>query len=60
MLSLESHRWAELEHAYGSARDIPALLLLLRGLPAANGKAEPWFSLWSALAQQGVQAFLGG
>jgi hypothetical protein len=53
VLSLESSRWAELQHAYGSAGDVPALLSQLRTLPAAEGETEPWFSLWSALAHQG-------
>lgn len=53
MLNLESERWSELQHAYGSAADIPALLEKLRALPEAVGEAEPWFSLWSALAHQG-------
>lgn len=53
LLSLESPRWGELEHAYGSAQDIPQLLRQLNTLPSSHGKAEPWFSLWSALAHQG-------
>jgi hypothetical protein len=53
MLALESHRWSQLTHAYGPATDIPALLRALKTLPAAEGKNEPWFSLWSALAHQG-------
>jgi len=53
MLSLESPRWAELRHAYGSAADIPALLRQLDGLPRCAGDAQPWFTLWSALAHQG-------
>ena len=53
MLDLESHRWSELQHAYGSASDIPVLLKQLRALPKAEGESEPWFSLWSALAHQG-------
>lgn len=53
MLSLTSSRWSELHHAYGAASDIPELLLQLSTLPESNGKAEPWFSLWSALAHQG-------
>ena len=53
MLSLESARWSELEHAYGSASDIPRLLHQLRDLPSSIGESEPWFSLWSALAHQG-------
>lgn len=53
MLSLDSDRWSELEHAYGAASDIPALLRQLGALPAATERQEPWFSLWSALAHQG-------
>lgn len=53
MLSLQSGRWSELEHAYGKAADIPALLAQLQTLPKSEGEAEPWFSLWSALAHQG-------
>ena len=53
MLSLESERWSELQHAYGSAANVPALLKQLQSLPEALGEAEPWFSLWSALAHQG-------
>lgn len=51
MLSLESPRWAKLSHAYGSAGDVPAMLAELR-LEAASD-AEPWRTLWSALAHQG-------
>lgn len=53
MLSLESQRWSELRHAYGSAGDIPELLRSLQSLPASNDDSEPWFTLWSALAHQG-------
>jgi len=53
VLSLNSGRWSELQHAYGSAKDIPALLRGLLALPKSEGKAEPWFTLWSALAHQG-------
>jgi hypothetical protein len=53
MLSLDSPRWQELEHAYGRAVDTPALLLQLRKFPKSNDDAEPWFSLWSSLAHQG-------
>ena len=53
MLSLGSTRWSELQHAYGSASNIPPLLERLRTLPKADGQAEPWFTLWSALAHQG-------
>jgi len=52
-LSLDSPRWHELEHAYGKAADIPALLRQLASLPPSGPDDEPWFSLWSALAHQG-------
>lgn len=53
MLNLEDPRWTELNHAYGPASDIPALLRRLELLPSSNGTDEPWFSLWSSLAHQG-------
>ncbi len=53
MLSLSSPRWSELTHAYGSAQDVPGWLLQLENLPSSEGNAEPWFSIWSALAHQG-------
>jgi len=53
MLSLESPRWTQLQHAYGNASDIPGLLVQLKPDSRTGGKEEPWFSLWSALAHQG-------
>ncbi len=53
MLELNSPRWSTLQHAYGSASDIPELLQQLSGLPAGDNDDEPWFSIWSALAHQG-------
>jgi len=53
MLNLDNPRWSELEHAYGAASDIPPLLRQLSSLPPSQGQAEPWFTLWSALAHQG-------
>ena len=53
MLELNSTRWSELSHAYGTAGDIPALLRGLEALPPSVDESEPWFSLWSALAHQG-------
>jgi hypothetical protein len=53
MLSLDSPRWSELQHAYGPASDIPNLLRQLEALPSAEGDSEPWFSLWSSLAHEG-------
>ncbi|MCQ8130612.1 hypothetical protein [Methylomonas rivi] len=53
MLSLESSRWSELNHAYGQASDIPGLLKQLAEIPGSSDDKEPWFSLWSSLAHQG-------
>lgn len=53
MLSLDSPQWSELCHAYGRAGDIPSVLHQLAALPSDANDAEPWFSLWSALAHQG-------
>ena len=53
MLELDSPRWAELEHAYGSAKDIPGLLRQLKDMPSSENDNEPWFSIWSSLAHQG-------
>jgi hypothetical protein len=53
MLALDDERWKELKDAYGSAGEIPALLLQLESLPSARADEEPWESLWSALAHQG-------
>jgi hypothetical protein len=50
MLSLDSPRWSELRHAYGSASDMPALLRQLGGFPSSRNNEEPWYSIWSALA----------
>ena len=53
MLNLDSPVWSKLEHAYGSASNIPDLLHQLEDLPASEGENEPWFTLWSSLAHQG-------
>jgi hypothetical protein len=53
MLSLDSPRWNELQHAYGIASDTPDLLRQLLSLPDSIGESEPWFTLWSSLAHQG-------
>ena len=53
MLSLDSPRWAELQHAYGNAANIPKLLEQLTPTTSGPWNAEPWYSLWSALAHQG-------
>ncbi len=53
MLSLDDPRWLQLQHAYGEAGDIPALLKQLADIPSSENNNEPWFSIWSALAHQG-------
>ncbi len=53
MLALEDPKWKSLEHAYGSASDVPSLLRRLHSLPHSEGGSEPWFSLWSSLCHQG-------
>lgn len=53
MLSLDSSRWSELQHAYGAASDIPQMLAKLADVPTSEDNSEPWFSLWSSLAHQG-------
>jgi hypothetical protein len=53
MLSLDSPRWSTLQHAYGAASDIPALLRQLPDFPPSEGTKEPWFTIWSSLAHQG-------
>jgi hypothetical protein len=54
MLALESPCWSELQHAYGGASDIPALLRQLPSFPSESSyKDDPWFTLWSSLCHQG-------
>ncbi|MEZ2219595.1 hypothetical protein AB6803_06855 [Rhizobium sp. RCC_161_2] len=55
MPELDDPQWHELQHAYGSASNIPALL---RALASSTGPKkgytdEPWFSLWSSICHQG-------
>ncbi len=50
---LDAAIWAGLEHAYGSAADIPAMLEALSAWPVDDAVSEPWFGLWSALCHQG-------
>jgi len=52
-MNLDSPKWSELKHAYGSASDIPDLLRQLEAMPSSDGRKEPWFSIWSSLAHQG-------
>jgi hypothetical protein len=52
---LDSPQWSALQHAYGAAADIPALLRAVASDVASSGAGEgtPWFNLWSALCHQG-------
>ena len=54
MLSLDSPEWIKLQHAYGSAGDIPDMLCRLKQstAPVTDYESEPWFGLWSALCHQ--------
>ena len=54
MLALDSDRWSELKHAYGSAEDIPSLLQMVYDKPHVDPTMnEVWTDLWSALCHQG-------
>ena len=54
MRSMPTVEFNSLQHAYGPAGDIPALLERARNAPApATYRDEPWFSLWSSLCHQG-------
>ena len=54
MTASQSVDWQQLQHAYGAAGDIPALLQRTETFPAeTDWQTEPWFSLWSALYHQG-------
>jgi hypothetical protein len=46
--------WKKLNHAFGSAENIPALLAKISLFPDETSyEQEPWFSLWSSLYHQG-------
>lgn len=46
--------WHSLEHAYGTAENMPSLLAELASFPEESSyENDPWFSLWSALYHQG-------
>lgn len=51
MYSLDSDKWETLEHAYGSAEDIPKILHAL--LDQEEG-AYYWDNMWSSLCHQGT------
>ena len=51
MLALNDPLWGRLQHAYGPATDIPALL---KQLQSSTGPDQgPWDGLWSRLCHQG-------
>ena len=52
MIPLDSSQWLHLEHAYGSAANIPALLARLSSFPKEESGSEPFHALWSALCHQ--------
>jgi len=53
ILSLDDPRWADLEQAFGSARDVPRLVAALITLDAERDRAEVWFALWRMLCHGG-------
>lgn len=52
MLPLDDPRWHELEHAFGSASDIPELLEDLASISDSSVRAKIWEKLWTALCHQ--------
>ncbi|MEO7456359.1 MAG: hypothetical protein ABIY52_08855 [Gemmatimonadaceae bacterium] len=53
MLPLDSARWAELEHAYGSAEDIPRLLGALATAEGERERGELWYGAMATLCPEG-------
>lgn len=53
-IALDSPEWRDMQHAYGSAADIPGLLRAVESFPAQEEfDSEPWFTLWSSLYHKG-------
>ena len=52
-LDLTSPRWHELEHAYGSAEDIGALLAALYANEDDDARTELWYGAWATLCPGG-------
>ena len=51
---MPAFEWNNLEHAYGRASNIPALLDQIGLFPEESSfDQEPWFTLWSSLYHQG-------
>jgi hypothetical protein len=55
MIPLDSPEWSRLNHAYGTAEDLPKLLQVISGEPDETGPSddEAWSELWSCLCHQG-------
>jgi len=57
LIALDDPSWAELQHAYGAADDIPELLANLSIPKAERSEDDPiedtWHELWSSLCHQG-------
>jgi hypothetical protein len=53
MIDLASDRWGELQHAYGLASDVPAMLTRLSRAADAEARRQAWDPIWSALCHQG-------
>lgn len=54
MLPLTDPRWSELQHAYGAAGDVPALLTrAATERRPGDHRESAWFALWSRLCHQG-------
>jgi hypothetical protein len=51
VLSLDDPRWAELQHAYGSAKDTPELLRRVYDDP---DDSDAWYELWGSICHQGT------
>ncbi len=58
MLDLDALRWGELDHAYGSASDTPALLRMLEANPNVQKfgevDSEIWRQLYISICHQGT------
>lgn len=52
MIPLDSPRWAELAHAFGTAEDIPRLLEALAVMEGERERAELWFGVWATLCPE--------
>jgi hypothetical protein len=53
MLALESPRWSDLEHAYGSAVDVPELIRAIASEPRPRcANPSPWETVYTALVHQ--------